>query len=386
MFTPRSRWSPTTKLIVILLLLGLGIYLIYRFNAVIAPLILAAILSYILLPLANYFEMRYRLRRAIATLLAYLVLLIVLVAFPMVFVPSLAGQAQDLDVNFRRYLGEFETLIDQRYTFGGYTLNLQTTLEQLTGSIRDLIQPMFEQTIRLAIDVISSLIWVIFILVVSFYLVKDSPTLSQWFERLVPDSHQDDFIRLRAEISLIWAAFFRGQMVLALVVASIFTVIGLVIGLPFALTMGVLAGLLEFLPSLGHAIWLTLASLLALFAGSTWLPIPNWAFALLIVGMHLFFQQFDLNYLIPRIIGRRVRLPPLVVILGIVSGALLAGVLGVVLAAPTIASARVLGRYIYANLLDEDPFPGAISQVLPPPNPRWWRKTVPTSEEQLQDS
>jgi len=81
-----------------------------------------------------------------------------------------------------------------------------------------------------------------------------------------------------------------------------------------------------------------------------------------------------------------VHLPPLVVILGIVTGALLAGVLGIFLAAPTIASARVLGRYIYAYLLDEDPFPGEFSPALPPPNPRWWRKsssqTPPPSEQQ----
>ncbi len=95
------------------------------------------------------------------------------------------------------------------------------------------------------------------------------------------------------------------------------------------------------------------------------------------IGLHLFYQQFDLNYLIPRIVGRRVHLPPLVVILGIVSGALLGGVLGVVLAAPTIASLRVIGRYIYANLLDLDPFPTPVAEVLPPPNPRWWRKGQP---------
>ena len=140
--------------------------------------------------------------------------------------------------------------------------------------------------------------------------------------------------------------------------------------------MGVIAGLLEFLPSIGHAIWLTIATILGLFVGSTWMPIPNWAFTLIIIGLHIFFQQFDINYLIPRIIGRRVHLPPLVVILGIVSGALLAGVLGVLLAAPTIASARVVGRYVYANLFDQDPFPDSVAPSLPPPNPRWWRKTT----------
>ncbi|NIX16805.1 MAG: AI-2E family transporter, partial [Gammaproteobacteria bacterium] len=76
-------------------------------------------------------------------------------------------------------------------------------------------------------------------------------------------------------------------------------------------------------------------SILSLSFGSTWIPIPNWIFMLVVMGVTIVFQQFDLNYLIPRIIGRRVHLPPLVVILGIVAGAALAGVLGVILAAPT---------------------------------------------------
>ena len=71
--------------------------------------------------------------------------------------------------------------------------------------------------------------------------------------------------------------------------ATIFTVVGLIIGLPFALAMGLLAGLLEFLPSLGHGIWLTIAALLALFAGSTWLPVPNWVFMFIVIGLHGFF-------------------------------------------------------------------------------------------------
>jgi predicted PurR-regulated permease PerM len=80
---------------------------------------------------------------------------------------------------------------------------------------------------------------------------------------------------------------------------------------------------------------------------------------LIVLGLHVVFQQVDLNYLIPRIIGRRVHLHPMVVILGIVAGALLAGVLGVLLAAPTIASARLLGRYLKAYLFDLPPAPTA---------------------------
>ena len=138
--------------------------------------------------------------------------------------------------------------------------------------------------------------------------------------------------------------------------AVIITVGGFVVGLPFAFAMGVLAGLLEFLPSLGHGIWLAIAALLTLFRGSTWLPLPNWIVALIVIGLHSVFQQVDLNILIPTIIGRRVRLHPLFVILGIVAGATLAGVLGIFLAAPTIASMRLLGRYLQARLFDLEPF------------------------------
>jgi predicted PurR-regulated permease PerM len=190
-----------------------------------------------------------------------------------------------------------------------------------------------------------------------------------WAERLPPAAYREELIRLAQEINTVWGAFFRGQIVLALVVAVIITIAGVVVGLPYALAMGALAGLLEFLPSLGHGIWLFIASLLMFFQGSTWLPLPSWAAMLIVIAIHLVFQQVDLNLLIPRIIGRRVRLQPLVVILGIAAGAALAGVLGIVLAAPTIASARIIGRYLFANLLDQDPFPEKLEMESPDGKP-----------------
>jgi predicted PurR-regulated permease PerM len=145
----------------------------------------------------------------------------------------------------------------------------------------------------------------------------------------------------------------------------------MVLGIPgsasMALLMGVMAGLLELLPSLGHGIWLALALPLALFSGSTWdwMPLSNFWFAVLVLGLHAVYQQVDLNYIIPRIIGRRVHLHPLIVILGILVGATIGGVLGIFLAAPTISSARVLGRYVYANLMDMDPFPHDSEETAP---------------------
>jgi predicted PurR-regulated permease PerM len=351
---------------------------------VLAPMILAIILAYVLSPVVNFFQDRLSIRRPLAELLTYLIMLAVIALLPVVILPPLAAQFTGLNLDIRRILQALESLLGHRYVIAGQVINVDELIQQAVGSLQGVMEPVFGQTLSLAVDVISSVVWIIFILVVSFYLIKDGPALRGWFEDHVPPDYRQDFIRLRDEISHIWAAFFRGQLLLALVVAILFTAIGFILGLPFALAMGVFAGLLEFLPSIGHGIWLVTAALLALFGGSTWLPLPNWAFMLIVIGLHLFYQQFDLNYLIPRIIGRSVHLPPLVVILGIVAGAVLAGVLGVLLAAPTIASARVLGRYLYANLFDLDPFAMSATPVLPPPNPRWWRKQQPAEASDLQ--
>jgi predicted PurR-regulated permease PerM len=375
----RARWSARTKMVVGLLLLAFAIYLLYRFSIILAPLILAGIVAYVLSPMVAFFQGRLHIPRVLAILIAYLLLILILISLPLLVVPPLADQFLALNSDIQRFLLAIETLLGHQYIFAGQVIDLEVLFKQVVGSLQGFAEPVFGQTLNFVLDVITSLIWVIFIFVVSFYLIKDSAQARQWLEGLVPPGYYADYVKLRDEIGRIWGAFFRGQVILALVVATIFTVIGFILGLPFALAMGVFAGLMEFLPSLGHGIWLATAALLALFAGSTTLPVPNWVFMLLIIGLHLVFEQFDLNYLIPRIIGRSVHLPPIVVILGIVGGAAIAGVLGILLAAPTIASARVLGRYIYANLFDMDPFPSSILQALPPPNPHWWHHMAPSS-------
>lgn len=357
----RPKWSTSAKLLVSVGAIALCIYLLTRFSAVIPPLVIALIVAYVLSPLVSKIEAHIRIPRWAITLLVYGLLLGVVASLPALFIPTLVDQFNRLNINFQNIVQLVERFLGQEVVIGELRINGAQVVEQLVQAFQQLLEPVFGQTLSVAVDVITSFVWVVFILVISFYLVKDTDRLLGWIDGVAPPSYQEDYQRLKAEIVAIWAAFFRGQLTLALVVAAIFVVAGLVIGLPFTFAMALLAGLLEFLPSVGHGIWLTIASILVLFQGSTWIPLPNWAVMLLLIGLHVVFQQVDLNILIPRIIGRRVHLHPLVVILGIVAGASLAGVLGLLLAAPTIASARILGRYILANLFDADPFPS------PPP-------------------
>lgn len=376
METPaRPAWSPMTRFLVVLVLLtGFG-FLLVRFRVAIAPLVLALILAFVLSPLVKRLQRRLGISRSLAILLTYLALLLAFVGLLVLVIPVLIREARQFGETLRLTFLQGRELLSQRFTVAGFEIDGAVLGARLNSELQSFLQPLFVTTLDVVVGLFESLIWIVFIVIVSIYLIKDSEAILAWFERQVPAAYRADFVRLREELNTIWSAFFRGQLLLSLIVSGIITLEAMLIGLPYALVMGIFAGLMEFMPSLGHGIWLVAALLVAFFAGSSWLPIPNWAFALVVLALHILFTQFDLNYLIPRVIGRSVRLPPLVVILGIVAGAAVAGVLGVVLAAPTIASLRVLLRYVYAELLNEEPFtPDLTSPPLPPPELRWWKK------------
>jgi predicted PurR-regulated permease PerM len=367
----RTRWPYATKLTISLLLLGLFIYLLSRFNEIIPPIILAVIIAYILNPIVNYLQERIHIPRSLIILLTYVIVLAIIISFTILIIPVFARNMPSTEINTQQLIKSLETALSRQYHIFGITILPSAMLDQVIVALRGFIQPVIGQTVTIVSSIITSIIWIVFIILVSFYLIKDGTKLEVWLTSHLPSVFLQEYLWMHDEINQIWSAFFRGQLLLSIIVSIIFIVMGSLLGLPFALAMGILAGILEFLPSIGHAIWLFIASLLAFFLGSTWIPIQNWVF---IIGLHLFFEQFDLNYLIPRIIGRSVHLPPLVVILGIVSAALLAGVLAIPLAAPTIASARIIGRYIFANLLDIEWTPVSATQPLPPPKTYWWQR------------
>jgi predicted PurR-regulated permease PerM len=361
-------------MVITVLLLVLAGYLLKQFSEAIPPVVLSVILAYVLTPLVNFLDSRLRFPRVLAVIVVYLLAALLVAALLMVIVPFLVGQFGRIELNLQDILDQISDLAANQFYIGDFVIDGQEVVNEVINALRDIFQPVVGHTIDVVTTVLSSLVWIIFIVIVSFYLVKDSQKLSDWMEGLVPPAYHSDYVVLRDEISTIWGAFFRGQLLLALIVTVLITTVSMIIGLPYPLIMGIFAGLMEFIPSVGHGIWFVVVSILSLIFGSSWIPVPNWAFWLIVIFVHLLYKQFDLNYLIPRIIGPSGHLPPVVVILGIVAGASFAGVLGVVLAAPVIASARVLMRYIYALLFDLEPFPKMSTSPLPPPEIRWWRK------------
>jgi predicted PurR-regulated permease PerM len=213
---------------------------------------------------------------------------------------------------------------------------------------------------------LSTFGWTFLVLFLSFYLVKDQDHLFHLLLNLTPESYQTDLIHISHELQLTWDAFLRGQLVLSGVMGLIIFIVALILDLPNALLLALIASLMEFLPTIGPVLAAVPAVLIALFQShNSWvgnLMSPFW-FAVLMAGIYGLIFQLENYYLVPRIMGRRLQLHPLVVIMGALAGASVAGVLGILLAAPTLATARLLFSYVYAKLMDR-PLPGMVEKAV----------------------
>jgi predicted PurR-regulated permease PerM len=192
----------------------------------------------------------------------------------------------------------------------------------------------------------------------TFYLLKDGRHFIQNVIELAPDGYQGDAARIVSELGSVWNAYIRGQFILCLTIGIAVYILASLLGVPNAPILGLLAGILEFIPNLGPLLALIPAAFLALVSQSTTLPfLEGVPFMLVVIVVWTGLQNVEALFLVPRVMGSSLNLHPLVVIIAVLSGAALAGPLGVILAAPTVASVRIFARYIYGKLTNRPPFP-----------------------------
>lgn len=363
--TPVSpRWSADTKRLVALfavVLIGLAIY---RFNFVIGPLAVAVLIAYLLGPIADYLEQRLRFRRGVAVVLILLALLALLVVLSALLVQSIVLQLQSFKLDINQINARISERLAEPILIGDMRIDLQAVFEPLRGSINTLMQTLVNRVVSFGADVAQGFIWLIFVYISAFYLMKDARAIGRWLEAVMPPAFRGDFVYLRGQIAKTWNNFFRGQLVLGITMGVVVGLSMWAIGLPNAFIIGVLFGVLEVVPNFGPVIASIPTILIALFQGSSWMFVGNnVAFAIVVVVLSFALQQIENVVLVPRILGHHLNLHPVAVLVAVIAGASLAGVLGILLASPVLATLRDVGRYVAARMLDRDPHP---SQAEPP--------------------
>lgn len=382
---PVHRWGASVKRTVVLIILVLLALVIYRFRVVIPPLVIAFLIAFILDPIVDFLTIRLRMARGLATGLVFLVLILLglsVVAAPVTAVPSIQRAVRSLQFDFRGLIADIDDFFARPLEVAGYTIDLSSAYRDLISILRSFVTSVARGTLNLVFTIASGVVWLIFILMAAFYMVKDADRITAQFDNLAPPGYRDDVRHLRQQITEVWDAFLRGQLLLGLSVGALTAAFCFIVGVPYAWALGLLASVMEFLPNIGPVIAAIPAILLALFQGSDYLPLSNLGFAVLVAGLYVVIQQIENNLLVPRIMGRTLKLHPLAVLIAIIVGGNLGGILGVLLAAPVLATLRVLGRYVFNRLYDRDPF-AEVAQEVGPRRPRWFRRAYEAIRRRL---
>jgi predicted PurR-regulated permease PerM len=352
----KSTWTPTTKIVVVavfLILLGMFIYAI---RPLIGPLTVAALLAYALFPLVERLENRPRISHKGAVLLVYLPFLIILFATPGTVVPLLIRQIRTLTNEVILVFNSIEQWLSEPVVLLGQTIS-QEQLANFISSATESFTPAAEDAIQVLEATSTSLVWLIVILVTTYYLLADWSKLRRWFINIFPEPEQLDMVRLLHEMDLNWRSYLRGTLMLMFMMGVFFIIVGLSIGLPGAVAIGLLTGLLSMVPEIGPTIAGILASLVAFFLGSNFLPLSNFWFALLVAGIYIVVMQLKSFWLRPLVMGRFMHMNTGLVFVAIISSALVFGVLAALIILPVVASVGQIGHYVRCKLLDMDPYP-----------------------------
>jgi predicted PurR-regulated permease PerM len=369
-------WQPGTRLVGGVILVVLIGWLVYSVRQLATPIILGLFIAYLLHPLVHRLIKWTRMPHWLAVLILYLLLLTVVIGattgLGLVASEQIYGVVEDLIDLADELPMQLEDLSIQTFRIGPWEfdlsrINLDPIIEQLTSTIQSLLLGTGSLLASFAGAVAEILGVFLLAMVIGFYLLLDFDKLRNFFLDLVPSSYEEDISRLFDNTSKVWEAFLRGQFLLSVVIGSVVTIVLILLGVRFALGLGIIAGLMEFVPIFGPIISGVIAGLVALFQEGNRMGLSPGVYVLIVLGAFFIIQQIENNILVPRIIGQSLHLNPLVVLLAALAGGIMAGVLGVLLAAPTVATLRLWLGYFYGKIVGLGRIP---EPVLLPPSSR----------------
>ncbi len=352
----RSRWSPTTKRVVVAALVTALALFLWRAGDIVQPFIWATIVSYILLPLVGAIERRFAVPRTAAAFFVFLGVLAVIFGGGRLVLPRLVDNARDLESNWPVLIGNAEQTISDTFD----NLGLGDLNDVVIGpNLQDLERQLAGMASRNALPFVVGaghfLLEFLIFLIATFLMLRDAPRLLSFIQRNVPREHRADILHVLQDTNVMLGRYIRGQLILVTLMSTVTTIGLTILGVPYSVLLGITTGVLETIPFVGPITAGAIACLVALGH-----PNPfGWsqlAYVGVVAAMYTVLRHAEDYLVIPAVIGRAVRLHPAIVIFALLSGGAAFGLLGIVLAVPVAATSRLVLIYVRAKLRDEDPF------------------------------
>jgi predicted PurR-regulated permease PerM len=318
---------------------------ILALQEVLLPFVTGIVLAYAFNPLADKLD-RMGLPRVVAAGLVVALIVAIIAGLLVFVVPLLIVQLQELAANLPGELERLKGLIEAwaREQFGDRFAAIEQTVGQglvdFSANWASVAQFIASSLLAQGQAVINFLALLLITPVVLFYVLADWNGMIAQIDRWLPRAHQSTLRRLASRIDEAISAFIRGQGLVCVILGIYYTVTLSFAGLSYGLLVGLLTGVLSFVPFVGWATGLILSATLALIQG--W-PDPTLLFFVLAIFAGS--QALDAAFLSPKIVGSRIGLHPVWLIFALIVFSYLFGMVGVLVAVPLAAAVGVLVRF-----------------------------------------
>jgi predicted PurR-regulated permease PerM len=325
------------------LLLAAG-WLLYLLAPILMPFLAGALLAYVCNPAVGRLA-GWRVPRTLAAGVVFVGMMAGVVALVAFIVPLIEQQVSGFLTRLPRYLeiAEHEWLPRVQELLGGFVaLDVPAIKEMIIGHWQEIgqwLRKVLSEFARSGLGLLGVMLNLALIPIVFFYLLLDWDRLPGRVLGLCPPRNRAVFSRLARETDAVLGSFLRGQLLVMLSLATVYSAGLMLVGLDLALPIGVSAGLVSFVPYLGFIVGLGGAGVAA------WLQFHDPMMMLAVAAVFVSGQLLDGVLLTPRLVGERIGLHPVAVIFAVMAGGQLFGFFGVLLALPTAAVLKVWLRH-----------------------------------------
>lgn len=316
-------WSPVTRWVVAIILLFVVIWVLIVALPLVEAIFIAALLAYLLDPFVRYLVRRTRMRRTPATIVVYTIVVLILLALPTSLGALAYGQLQNFGITLNQAILEIQRWLSQPIYILGFQFSPQSMVSDVGQAVGSILTVIPGGSFDILSGLTTNLLWGLVIFFSLYYFLKDGPKIKPWLASLVPAEYQLDATRLLDEIDNVWSVFLRVQLFIFFVLAVLIALGSLFVVLLYQ------AGMIPF----------------------SWIGL-----VVMLIIVYALVQQVDNLWLRPQLLGQRLRLHPAVVIVGLIGALALSGVLGAIVVVPMIATAKVIGGYLYCKLLGLPPW------------------------------
>jgi predicted PurR-regulated permease PerM len=332
--------------------------LLYLLGPVLTPFIISAMLAWLGDPVADKLE-TWRFPRAVAVLVVFIVTFIIIGLLLLLIIPMMIREFTALSARMPQFLTWYQDVATPWLAVHLHMDPARLRIDDLAS----LITGNFDSVGQLASNTVTTLghsgrmvftlvITLLLVPVITFYWLRDWDLFKARIASLLPRDQAPAITAVLHDCETVLAAFFRGQLLVMVSLAFIYGIGLSLVGLEGGLAIGIIAGLLGFVPYLGITTGVILALLSAVLqSGDSWLPL----YVVIVFGVGQAMESFVLT---PRLVGGRIGLHPVLVIFAILAGGKLFGFVGVLLALPAAAAGTVFIRYAHTRYMGSDLYRG----------------------------